>query len=398
MGRVLLKLEPDGVARLERTLGLKVDNGNDQDKLAIGSGHVDMLGRAHELGHLDGALKRTLLALFGKQNLLGTYAGRDLLHVAAVPIKGELSAGLGGQRDIHVVGLDGKAVARAHQLGIEEVHLRHADEAGDEDVRGMVEDLLRRGDLLDNAVLHDHDTVAESHGLGLVVSNIDERALDLVAQLDELGTHLVTQLGVQVGQRLVHQEDLRITHDGAADSDTLALAARKRLGLAVEVLGDTQDLGSGANLAVDLVFGDLLELKRKRHVLVHRHVGVQSIALEHHGDVAVLGRHVVDALAVDEHVARGNVLQAGDHAHRRGLTAARRANEDDELLVVNGEVEVLYSEHAVLGNLEVVLLLLGLLLFAKEALLFGLGVGIHLLNMFENDLGHVFTFRCAAPR
>ena len=262
----------------------------------------------------------------------------------------------------------------------------------------MVEDLLRRGDLLDNAVLHDHDTVAESHGLGLVVSNIDERTLDLVAQLDELGTHLVTKLGIQVGQRLVHQEDLGVTHDGAADGDALALAARERLRLAVEVLGDTQDLGSGANLAVDLVFGDLLELKRKRHVLVHRHVGVQSVALEHHGDVAVLGRHVVDALAVDEHVARGNVLQAGDHAHRRGLTAARGTNENDELLVVNGEVEVLYSEHAILGNLEVVLLLLGLLLFAKEALLFGLVVGIHLLNMFENDLGHVFTFRYAAPR
>ncbi len=71
MGRVLLELEPDGVARLERTLGLKVDNGNDQDELAIGSGHVNMLGRTHELSHLDGTLERTLLVLVGKQNLLG---------------------------------------------------------------------------------------------------------------------------------------------------------------------------------------------------------------------------------------------------------------------------------------------------------------------------------------
>ncbi len=219
-----------------------------------------------------------------------------------------------------------------------------------------------------------------------------------MAKLNELGTHLVTKLGVQVGQRLVHQEYLGVTHDGAADGDALTLAARKRLRLTVEVLGDTQNLGSGANLAVNLVFGDLLELKRKRHVLVHRHVGVQSVALEHHGNVTVLGCHVVDALAVDEHVARGNVLQAGNHAHRRGLTAARGTNEDDKLLVVNSEVEVLYSEHAFLGNLEVVFLLLGLLLFAKEALLFGLVVGIHLLNMFENDLGHVSTFRYAAPR
>ena len=358
---------------------------------------MDVLGGAHELGHLDGAPERALLAFVGKQDLLGAHAGRDLLHVAAVPVKGKLSASLGSECHAHVLGLDGKAVARAHQLGIEEVHLRHADKAGDEDVRGVVEDLLRRGDLLDDAVLHNHDAVAEGHGLGLVVSNVDEGALDLVAQLNKLGTHLVTQLGVQVGQRLVHQEDLGVTHDGAADGDTLALTARERLGLTVEVLGDAQDLGSGANLAVNLVFGDLLELERKRHVLVHRHVGVQSVALEHHGDVAILGRHVVDALAVDEHVARGNVLQAGDHAHRRGLTAARGANEDDKLLVVDGEVEVLYCEHAILGNLEVVLLLHGLL-FAKEALLFGLVVGIHLLNMFENDLGHVFTFRYAAPR
>ena len=262
----------------------------------------------------------------------------------------------------------------------------------------MVEDFLRRGDLLDDAILHDHDTVAEGHGLGLVVGNVDEGALDLVAQLDELSTHLITELGVQVGQRLVHQEDLGVTHDGAADGDTLALTAGERLRLTVEVLGDTQDLGGGANLAVDLVFGDLLELERKCHVLVHRHVGVQGVALEHHGDIAVLGSDVVDALAIDEHVARGDVLQTGDHAHRRGLTAARRANENDKLLVMHGEVKVLHREHAVLGNLEVVLLLLGLLLFAKEALLFGLVVGIHLLNMFENDLGHVFTFRYAAPR
>ena len=65
MGRVLLELEPDGVASLERALGLEVDDGDNQDKLAVGSGHVDMLGRAHELGHLDGALERTLLALVG---------------------------------------------------------------------------------------------------------------------------------------------------------------------------------------------------------------------------------------------------------------------------------------------------------------------------------------------
>ncbi len=60
--------------------------------------------------------------------------------------------------------------------------------------------------------------------------------LIFVAQLDELRTHLVTKLGVKVRQRLVHQEDLRVTHNGAADGDALALTAGERLRLAVEVL------------------------------------------------------------------------------------------------------------------------------------------------------------------
>ena len=81
------------------------------------------------------------------------------------------------------------------------------------------------------------------YGLDLVVGDVDEGGVDLLAQLDDLSAHLVTQLGVEVGQRLVHQEDLRVPDDGAADSDTLALAAGQSLRLAVEVLGDIEDLG-----------------------------------------------------------------------------------------------------------------------------------------------------------
>ena len=63
-------------------------------------------------------------------------------------------------------------------------------------------------------------------------------------QLGDLGAHLHAELGVQVGERFVHQEDLRITHDGAAESDALTLAAGERLRLAVEQLLDGQDLRS----------------------------------------------------------------------------------------------------------------------------------------------------------
>ena len=89
----------------------------------------------------------------------------------------------------------------------------------------MVEDVLRRADLLDEAVLHDYDAVAQGHGLGLVVRDVDEGSVDALTQLDDLRTHLVAQLGVQVGERFVHQEDLGAADDGAADGDALPLAA-----------------------------------------------------------------------------------------------------------------------------------------------------------------------------
>jgi hypothetical protein len=44
------------------------------------------------------------------------------------------------------------------------------------------------------------------------------------------------QRRVEVGQRLVEQEGLGLAHDGAADGDALALAARELPGLAVEIV------------------------------------------------------------------------------------------------------------------------------------------------------------------
>ena len=146
------------------------------------------------------------------------------------------------------------------QLGVrEEVHLRRADEARDEQVLRMVEDLLRGADLLDEAVAHDDDAVAERHGLRLVVGDVDECGVDAGAELDDLSAHLVTELGVEVGQRLVHQQDLRIADDGAADGDTLALAAGQGLRLPAQVLGDIQNLCSLLDLLVDLVLGNLFQ-------------------------------------------------------------------------------------------------------------------------------------------
>ena len=109
--------------------------------------------------------------------------------------------------------------------GVEEVHLRRADEAGDEGVGGVVVELHRGADLLDAAGVEDDDAVGERHRLDLVVGDVDHRRRELAVQAGDLDAGGDAQRGVEVGEGLVEEEELRRAHDGAADGDALALAA-----------------------------------------------------------------------------------------------------------------------------------------------------------------------------
>ncbi len=223
-----------------------------------------------------------------------------------------------------------------------------ADEAGHEAVDGLVVQPQRGADLLDQPVLQHHDPVAHGHGLDLVVGDVDHRGLQAVVQGRDLGPHLHAQLGIQVGKRLVEQEHLGLAHDGPAHGHALPLAAGEGLGLAVQQLLDVQDLGRLVHALVDLLLGELADLQPEGHVLVHGHVRVQGVVLEHHGDVPVLGRHVVHQLAVDVELPGGDLLQAGDHAQGGGLAAARRADQHHELLVVDRDAAIIHRQYAAL--------------------------------------------------
>src|SRR5207248_4847194 len=59
------------------------------------------------------------------------------------------------------------------------------------------------------------------------------------------------------------------------------------------------------------------------------------------GDVALLRRQRVHALAGDYHISGSRTLQAGDHAQRGRLAAARGAKQADDLARCNREVGIL---------------------------------------------------------
>ncbi len=80
---------------------------------------------------------------------------------------------------------------------------------------------------------------------------------ELVAQPGQLGPHLHAQLGVEVGQRLVHQERLRLAHHRPAHRDALALAARELGRLAVEQRLEAEHACHLPHLLRDSAFGRL---------------------------------------------------------------------------------------------------------------------------------------------
>ena len=57
------------------------------------------------------------------------------------------------------------------------------------------------------------------------MGDIDRGGAELLLQACDLEPHLHAERRIEVGQRLVEQEGLRLAHDGAADRDALALAA-----------------------------------------------------------------------------------------------------------------------------------------------------------------------------
>ena len=101
---------------------------------------------------------------------------------------------------------------------------------------------MRGPDLLHHALAQDRDPVAERHRLGLVMGDVDRGDAQAALQPSDLGAHLAAELGIQVRQRLIEEERIRLSDDRAAHRDTLPLPAGEVGRLTFQVLGQLQDV------------------------------------------------------------------------------------------------------------------------------------------------------------
>ncbi|PTX59649.1 hypothetical protein C8P63_11184 [Melghirimyces profundicolus] len=159
-------------------------------------------------------------------------------------------------------------------------------------------------------------------------------------QLADLRPHLHPQFGVQVGQRFVHQEHLGFTHDGPAEGHPLALTPGECFGFSVQQVFDVENFGRFLYPLVDFVLLEFPKLQAEGHVLVNVHMGIQGVALEHHGDVPILGGNVVDQPVTDVQLPFRNFFQSGDHPKGGGFPATGGSDQNQKLLIFDMQVKV----------------------------------------------------------
>ena len=181
--------------------------------------------------------------------------------------------------------------------------------------------------------------------------DVDRGHLEIALDAQDLGAHLDAQLGVEIRQRLVHQKQLRLAHDCATHRDALALPTRERAWLLRQHLAQAERRRRLAHTTVDLRLRHVSLPQAECHVGVHVHVRVERVVLEDHRDVALLRGQVVDDAPADRDGPVGDLLEARDHAQGRRLAAAGRADEHEELAVVDVERQVEHGLDTVVVDL-----------------------------------------------
>src|ERR1043165_452609 len=95
-------------------------------------------------------------------------------------------------------------------------------------------------------------------------------------------------------------------------------------------------------LADRLAFADRnmvgLQRETKGNVLLHREPREYAIFLE---DDAALRSRSRYRRAVEQHLAGGRLLEAGQHAHHRGLAAAGWSDHRNEVAVIDAVADIL---------------------------------------------------------
>ena len=95
-----------------------------------------------------------------------------------------------------------------------------------------------------------------------------------------------------------------------------------------------------ADAGSDLGAPEAFIVERHCNVLADGQRRIKRVELEDHGDVPLLRRQIVHAPPRNHDIPGRGTLETGNHAQRRRLAAARRAEQADDLACRHGKIDI----------------------------------------------------------
>ena len=190
---------------------------------------------------------------------------------------------------------------------------------------------------------HHHDAVGEHERLGDAVRDEEHRLAARRPDAQQLVLHLDAGDLVERAERLVHQQDLRILRERARDRDALLHAAGELGRIPVAVAGEPDERQELGRLAPARGGVEAAAARAELDVADRGEPGKERLPLEHD---ALAAPGPGDRRAVDEHLARARLHQPGDDVEERRLAAAAAADQGDELVLGDREVDAVQHRRA----------------------------------------------------
>ena len=184
------------------------------------------------------------------------------------------------------------------------------------------------------------DAVADQHGLRDRVGHEQHREARIGPQLEQLVLHPAPRERIERGERLVHQQHVRLHRQRPRDGDALFHAAGQRVRIGIRELGEVDLLDVAHRLRLGRVAAHLARgFQREHHVLLDRFPRQQLVELlEHEHPV---GARRADGQTLEAHAALGRRHVAADRLEQGRLAASGGPEEHEPVRAVNVEADAI---------------------------------------------------------
>jgi hypothetical protein len=152
---------------------------------------------------------------------------------------------------------------------------------------------------------------------------------------------------VKIPGGLVAEDDAGVIDEGAADGDTLALAAAELDRAVIETFAEADISGDFLGALATFAGRDPGVDQREFDIADDIEFREEIERLENKADLAVshggkrVWRSLAEIVSADHHLASGRRVEATEEMHECGFSAAARSDNCDEFSLVDREVDVI---------------------------------------------------------